>query len=143
MGLVRYRLPTSGTAGASPAIQSYTHTQSTRRPLPTSDATALATQAYTPDGADHGGAGDAHHVQFVSDALTTGTVFSVGNTIKFAVQGLEAHAANNLNVQVWVGVYSNDGATLRQTLLGKTEAAVELLTTLRNNFISATGANAY
>src|SRR3990167_2163930 len=104
MGLVRYRLPTSGTAGASPAIQSYTHTQSTRRPLPTSDATALATQAYTPDGADHGGAGDSHHVQFVSDALTTGTVFDIGNTIKLCLQGLEPNANCNQSLQVWVGI---------------------------------------
>jgi hypothetical protein len=143
MALTRYRLPASGAAAVSPAIQSYTHTQSTRRPLPTSDATALATQAYTPDAADDPDPGDAHHVQFVSDALTTATVFDVGNAIKCAIQGLEAHAANNLNVQLWVGVYSNDGATLRQTLLGKTEQASELGTALAGRFLSTTVANAY
>jgi hypothetical protein len=143
MALTRYRLPASGAAAVSPAIQSYTHTQSTRRPLPTSDATALATQAYTPDAADDPDPGDAHHVQLVSAALTTGTVFDVGNAIKLAIQGLEAHAANNLNVQLWAGVYSNDGATLRQTLLGKTEQASELGTALAGRFLSTTVANAY
>src|SRR5688572_6876516 len=106
MALARYRLPANGAAAVSPAIQSYSHTQTTRRPLPTSGSTALATQAYTPDGADHGSAGDAHHVQFVSDALTVGTIFAVGASIKLCVQALEAHANNNLNLQLWVGVYS-------------------------------------
>jgi hypothetical protein len=138
-----FRLPASGSAAVSPALQSYTHTlASTRRPLPTSDATALATQAVTPDAADHAAAGDSFHVQFVSDALTTGTVFDVGNVIKCCVQGLEPSAANNQTLQIWVGVYSNDGATLRQTLRAKVIAA-EFNTALRSVFLSTTVASAY
>ena len=102
----------------------------------------MATVAYTPDGADHGTAGDSLHRQFVSSALTAGTVFSVGNTLKLAVQGLEAHANNNLNVQLWVGVYSSSHA-LQQTLRGKVEQATELATSLTNRFLSTTVANAY
>lgn len=142
MALLRFRLPASGSAPVSPALQSYTHTQSTWRSLPETDATALATQAYTPDAADHGVAGDAHHVQFVSDALATGTVFDVGNTIKLCLQGLEPNANCNQSLQVWVGVYSSDGSTLRQTLRGKVTAA-EFNTALRSVFLSTTVATAY
>lgn len=144
MALTRYRLPASGTAPASPALQSYTHNApaTVRSPLPTSDATALATVAYTPDAADHGGAGDSLHRQFVSSALTAGTAYSVGNTIKLAVQGLEPHQNNNLKIQVWVGVYSSSDV-LQQTLLDKTEQAAELATSLENRFLSTTVANAY
>ncbi len=143
MALLRFRLPASGAAPVSPAIQSYTHDQGTRRPLPTSGSTALATQAYTPDGADHLSAGDAHHVQFVSDALTTGTVFTAGNALKLCVQMLEAHANNNLNLQLWVGVYSNDGSTLQATLRSKVEQANELNTSLESRFLSTTLSGSY
>lgn len=143
MSVTRYRLPSSGTAAVSPAIQSYSHTQTTRRPLPTSDTSALATQAYTPDGSDHLVAGDSHHCQFVSDALATGTEFKVGNTIALCIQGLEAHANNNLFVQIWVGVYSNDGSTLRAVLCAKTSDNTELATSLASRYMSTTVQNAY
>jgi hypothetical protein len=139
----RYRLPASGAAAVSPAIQTYTHTQSTRRPLPTSDSTALATQAYTPDAVDDLDPGDAHHVQFVSDALTTGTIFTSGETIKLCVQCLEAVGGNNLFLQLWAGVYSSDGSTLQQTLRGKVSHGTECATSARSRFLSTTIANSY
>lgn len=140
---VTYRLPASGSAAVSPALQSYTHTVATvRRPLPTSDATVLASQAVTPDAVDHAVAGDSFHVQLVSDALPTGTRYAVGNAIKLVMQGLEPNAGCNQSIQLWVGVYSNDGATLRQTLRGKISSN-ELNTALRSLVISTTVATAY
>lgn len=138
MALTRFRLPLSGTAPASPASQTYTHTQAiARRPLPTSDSTTLTTQAYAPDGADHIVAGDSLHVQLVSATIAVGTVINSGATVKLAIQGLEAHTNNNLFVQLWVGVCNSDN-TLAATLLGKTVDATELATSLTNRFFSAT-----
>lgn len=132
----RFRLPASGAAAVSPALQSYSHSQTTRRPLPTSDATALASQAYTPDAADHLVAGDAHHVQFVSAPLLVQNLSA--QTVKAVIQCFEAHTNNNLTLQFWVGLYSNDGSTLIATLLAKNADAVELATSLTSRSWSAT-----
>lgn len=143
MALLRYRLPASGAAAVSPAFQTYSHNQSTRRILPTSDSTALANQAYTPDAADHLVAGDAMHVQFVSDQLIAGIVFASGETVKLCVQGLEAHASNNLFTQIWVGVYSSDGSTLQATLRSKVADGTELGTSLNSRILSSTLSGGY
>jgi hypothetical protein len=143
MALRRFRLPSSGAAAVSPAFQSYTHTNSVRRPLPESDSSALATTAYTPDAADHGTAGDAHHAQFVSAAMTSGDSVGSGATVKLAIQGLEAHANNNLAVQLWVGVYNNAGSSLLATLVSKTVDGTELAGSLTNRFLSTTTSAGY
>src|SRR6188472_1778288 len=107
----RFRLTADTTApSVSPALQSYSHTQTTRRRLLTAaDSSALATQAYTPDAADHIAAGDAHHVQFVSDPMSAGIAFNNAQAISFSVQGLEDHANNNLAVQFFAAIVSQDG----------------------------------
>lgn len=146
MGMLRFRLPSSGSAAVSPAFGTWTHNQSVRRPLPTSDSTALASQAYTPDAADHAGDGSSMHVQFVSDALTTGTVFSVGNNIQIVLQGLEPNTGCNQFLEWEVKVVSNDGATLRQTLLrmrDNTEFTASLLSRAENEAGGSTVQNAY
>jgi hypothetical protein len=138
----RFRLPATGTAAVSPALQTYTHTGTTRRPLPTTDATALATTAVTPDAADHLVAGDTFHRQFVSDGVVAQTIPS-GITVKCAVQCLEAHTNNNLVLQLWVGLYDAAGTTLLATLLAKTADTLELATTIQNRFLSATTTAGY
>lgn len=132
----RFRLPASGAAAVSPALQSYSHSQTTRRPLPTSDSTTLATQAYTPDAADHLVAGDAHHVQFVSAPLAAQTISA--QTVKLCLQALEDHTNNNLFVQLWIGLVSFDGTTARSTILAKTADDVEIATSLTSRTMSAT-----
>jgi hypothetical protein len=135
----RFRLTADATAPAvSPAMQSYSHTQTTRRQLTTTDASTLATAAYTPDAADHLVAGDAHHVQFVSAPMNSGLVFTSGDTLKFAVQCLEAHAGNNVPLQCFVSVVSEDGNTVRATLRSKVSEGTELATSLTNRFLSTT-----
>lgn len=143
MALNRFRLPLSGAAAVSPAFQSYTHTQVARLAMPTTDGTTLSNNPYAPDAADHHVDGDSMYVQYTTDALTTGTVFDVGNTVKLAAQCFESNAGNNLTLQLWVGVYSNDGSTLRATLRGKVANATEMATSLTNRFISSTVASAY
>jgi hypothetical protein len=137
----RFRLTADTTAPAvSPALQSYTHNapSTVRRQLLTSDASALATFAYAPDGADHIAAGDALLGQFVSDPMVSGIAFTSADVIKFAVQCLEANAGNNGALQCWAGVYSEDGTTLRRELRAKISEGTEMATTLTNRFLSTT-----
>ena len=137
----RFRLTNTATNPATvPALQSYTHNAPADpvRKLVLTDASALTTVAYTPDGADHLVAGDALHCQFVSDPIDAGVTFTNGDVIKFAVQALEAGAANNQAIQLWVGVYDSAGTTLRRALRTKVSEGTELATTLTNRFLSTT-----
>lgn len=144
--VTRFRLTNDGTAPAvSPTLQSYTHSAPTtvRRRLLTSDSSSLTTTAYTPDAGDHLSAGDSLWCQFVSEGMKAGVTFTSGDTIKFAVQGLEAHANNNLNVQLFVSIVDSAGTSVQRTLRSKVEDNTELGTSLGNRFLSTTqsGAN--
>lgn len=135
----RVRLTSESTApGVSPALQSYTHSQGTRRILKLSDSSALTTSAYTPDGSDHLVAGDAQHIQFVSEPLAAGIVFTNSDVIKYCLQALEAHAGNNLQIQLFVSVVSQDGGTVRRVLRSKILEGFELATSLTSRFHSTT-----
>ena len=137
----RFRLTNDTTAPAvSPALETYSHNAPTtvRRKLLTSDSSALTTTAYTPDGADHIAAGDALWCQFVSDPMMAGRTFSNGAAISLAMQGLEAHANNNLNIQLFVEIVSQDGNTSRRVLRAKVEHATELGTSLSSFLLSTT-----
>lgn len=107
------------------------------------DSTALATQALAPDSADHLVAGDTFHVQFVSAPMRSGNVFTSGDVLKFAVQCLEANAGNNIQIQVWAGIYSQDGGTLRGTIRSKVAEGTEMATSLTNRFLSTTLSSSY
>jgi hypothetical protein len=131
----RFRLPASGTPEVSPTAQSYTHTGGVARPLVTTDASALATTAVTPDAADHIAAGDTYHFQGVSPMLA-GQVISSGAVAKLAIQCLEAHTNNNLFVQLWIGIYNQAGTSLLATLLAKTLDGTELATSITNRFMN-------
>jgi hypothetical protein len=137
----RYKFTDSTTAPAvSPATQAYSHSNPTnlRRQLLTTDSSALATTAYTPDAADHLVAGDSLHRQYVSNPMAASITFTSGDTIKWALQCLEAHTNNNLNLAIFVSIVSEDGNTVRRTLLAKTEEPTELATSLTNRFHSTT-----
>lgn len=137
----RFRLPSSGTPEVSPAIQSYTHTGGTARPLPLTDTSTLTTVALAPDAADHIAAGDTYFFQGVSGRLA-GQVIASGVTVKLAIQTLEAHVNNNLFLQLWVGIVSPTGTAL-QTLLAKTADNTELIATIQNRFMSPTTTAGY
>lgn len=133
----RFSLPSSGTPDVTITLQSYSHTgNEQRRPLVTSDSSALATTAITPDAADHLVAGDTGHAQFVSNALAAQTISA--QTVTLTIQGLEANAGNNLFVQLFISVISNDGSTTRQTILAKTADNTELATSLTSRTMSGT-----
>lgn len=135
----RFRLTSDATAPAvSPTLQSYTHTQTTRRKLLTVDSSALTTSAYTPDAADDHVQGDAHHVQFVSELMNAGLVFTSGDTLKYAIQCSEPNAANNMRLQVFVSVVDSAGTTVQATLRSKTLDTNEFVSSPTNRFNSTT-----
>ena len=141
----RFYLPSSGTPSVSPAFQSYTHAGSPqpRRDLPTSNASTLSTAVQTPDGADHLVAGDTFHSQFISAPLAAQT-FTSGDAFKYCVQATEANAGNNLFVQVWMGIYTNDGATLQATIRSKVIDDFEIATgSVASRFQSSTLSGTY
>lgn len=127
----RLRLPASGSSAVSPSFQSYSHADATtRRALPTSDASALGNVAQTPDAADHLVAGDTFHSQFVSEPLAAGIAFVTSDTVKYAIQCLEANGGNNLFVQLHIRVVDEAGTTEQAVLLTKSLDGTELPTSL-------------
>lgn len=127
----RLRLPASGSPAVSPSFQSYSHSAATtRRTLPTADSSTLGDVAQTPDAADHLVAGDTFHSQFVSDQLAAGIAFVTSDTVKYAIQCLEANGGNNLFVQLHVRVVDAAGTTEQAVLLTKSLDGTELPTSL-------------
>jgi hypothetical protein len=134
----RFRLP-SGTDDpiVAPSLQTYTHTGTAQLwNLPQTDASVLITSGQTADLSDHLVTGDKIHAQFVSAPMAAGIAFSTSDTVKYAVQGLETHAANNLFIQLFVSVVSQDGNTVRATLRSKVNDGTELTTSLQSRTAS-------
>lgn len=102
----------------------------------------MTTTAQSPDGADHLVAGDTAHCQFVSDPLEAQT-FTIGDAFDYCIQGLEANAANNLFVQVFIGLVSNDGTSALATLRSKQADGTELATSLTSRYHSGTLSGGY
>lgn len=114
--------------------------------MPTSgkgDSSALSTVAQAPDAADHTTAGDTFHVQFVSDPLVAGIAFVTADSVKYAMQSLEANAGNNLFVQLFVGVLSASGSPSINILLQKSADGTELGTSIINRTSSHNLTGAY
>ena len=139
----RFFFPETEAAAVSPTISStdWEHINTLRRRLlATADSSTLTTTAYTPDAADHLVNGDAHHRQYVSDALTAQ---NVSGTVKGQFQCLEANAANNLFLTLKVYIVSNDGTTEKETLLAITrDTTNELATSLTNRNFPSTAITA-
>ena len=136
----RFRFPSSGTSPISPALQTYTHTPTTRRFFlrTVDDAnSALSTVTEAPDAADHIAAGDLFIAQFISDPLAEQT-FTSGDAFKLALQTLEANAGNNLFLQIWMGIYTGSGGTLQSTIRSKVLDGTEVATTLTNRIFNST-----
>ena len=111
-----------------------------RKLLLAPDSSALFTDAYTPDAADHGADEDALHRRFVSDYLAAQTL---SGNVSGQFQCLEDHANNNQFLTLKISVISNDGATTRATLLSIARAASELDTVLTNRSFSSTALSSY
>lgn len=137
----RFKLTNDTTApDVSPALQSYTHDApaTVRRKLLLTDSSTLTTTAYTPDASDDGAIGDSLWCQFVSDPMAAGKTFLSDDTIKMAMQALEPQANNNLFLQLYISIVSEDGGTVRRVLRSKVNDDIEINspTTIQNRFFS-------
>jgi hypothetical protein len=137
----RFKLESTGTPAVSPSLQQiWTHLPATLPRMPmkvTPDASAFTTLSYAPDGADHLVAGSAFTAQFISEPLDGAQTIGV-QTVTLTVMGLEANLGNNLTWRWTLYVVSNDGSTLRGTLVAARSDATELSNSQTNRTDSAT-----
>ena len=139
------RLRFSTTANPfNPNNAGYTHGASTYRILVETESppTTLANLAVTPDASDHLVAGDAAVAIYVSRPLAVQT-FNSGDAFKLAVQCFEAHAGNNLQLQIAIAVIATNQTTVNATLRSKQAEGTEINTSLRNVFHSGTLSASY
>ena len=138
----RFFFPETEAAAVSPAVSSeWEHQNVVRRKLLTTpDGSTLTTTAYTPDAADHLVDNDAHHRQYVSDPIAAQTI--AAQTFKLQMQALEANNGNNLSLTWKVFLVSNDGGTIKETLLAIRRDGNEVTTALINRSDSATSSAA-
>jgi hypothetical protein len=141
----RFRLPSAGTPGQSPALRiAWTHVPGTiiRLPMsPNAAGTAFAATTYTPDAADHLVAGTAHIAQFISAPLAAQTI--TAQTISMTMLALVSHANNNLSLH-WT-VYAvtaadalvgtlvatrTDGFTINASQMARTDSATSTSVTV-------------
>jgi hypothetical protein len=138
----RFYLPSSGAAPVSPAVSGdWEHNNAVRRQTKTwRTGTSIADTSYSPDGADDITNRDSMFVQFVSDPLLPQTIGA--QTVKYALQGSETNAGNNCSVTLKVFVCSQDGSSIKETLLAIQRDGTELATTVTNRTDSGTTSSA-
>lgn len=112
----------------------------TRALLKTPDASALSTVSVVFDSADDLVDKDGMHRQYVSPRLKAQTL---SGNVKAQFQYLEANAANNLSPTFVIKVISEDGTTVRATLLAITRDGTEINTALRNCTFASVALSSY
>ena len=115
----RFYLSSSTVAHRSPGFSAWTQTTEgiRRRMSPVKDGSIIATTTIW-DGVSPGANETALAAQFVSDPMVAGIAFVTTDTIKCQVLCQESAVNDNINRQpITVKVYSEDGATLRATML--------------------------
>lgn len=130
----------AGATAPAPDVADWEHVNSeSRRLLQTPDTSALATNAYAPDAADHLTDEDAHNRQYVSDALQAQTI---SGSIKAQLQCGENNGANNVFLTMKLMVIDSSGPPgIVATLLAITrDTTNEVATTVTNrDFAAAIG----
>lgn len=130
--------PLDTAAAVSPTISGWDHTNTVRKQgTTTPDSSALTTVLYAPDGgSQHDVNANAHHRQIVTDPIGPQTI---SGTIKAQFQAYQDTTAYNLYIACLAYVVSNDGSTVRGTLLSVTRDNIELSGAgLQNRAFSAT-----
>jgi hypothetical protein len=137
----RFYLSSTGTVTQTPSFAAWSRTtEALRRSMsPVKDGSAITSTTIWANGnavADE----SALARQFVSEPMSAGVAFSTSDTIKAQVRCAESAANDNINrAPIAVKVYSQDGMTLRATLLGLGHVGLnttEWPTTLTNKTIA-------
>jgi hypothetical protein len=132
VAVTRFYLPSSGAAAVSPAFDSawdVTTSADRIRCVTTKSSTALSAPTRSGAGIDPS---NRLARQYVSDPIPAKTV---NGTVKGQIKCLEAGSTNDFMPQIVIYVVSNDGSTVRGTLLAADNAA------LSNEFPITTRAN--
>jgi len=134
----RFYLPSSGSAPVSVSVTAdWEHNNAVSRATKTwKTNTSIADTSYSPDGADDITNRDSMFVQFVSDPLLPQTISA--QTLKYAIQGSETNNGNNCSMTLKAFLVSNDGGTVRGTILAIQRDGTELTTTVTNRIDSGT-----
>lgn len=138
----RFYLPSSGAAAVSPALDPngvWEHESGFgRRPMSTSKTgTAFLSNSLIPDGVDHLVDADSLFLQFIGPSLAA-QVLAV-QTVKWQILASEQNVGNNCFTTLELFICSQDGLTIKETLLVITRDTVnELTTSLVNRSFSAT-----
>jgi hypothetical protein len=123
----RFYLPSSGAAAVSPAIDAGWELQvSSFARLATSTVKQSTAMAYTVDTND-GDLADKDKCcrQWVSEPIAAQTI--AAQTVEFQIRCAEENSANNLFLALGLRVVSNDGSTVRGTLLAVTRDGLEMV----------------
>jgi hypothetical protein len=133
----RFYLPSSGDAAVSPAFDAGwedTHEGQRYKLVTTKISSAMATHVFTDsDYSDR----DCLFHQYVSDPIAAQTISA--QTVKIQFRCYEDSALHDLYLSIGIRVVSNDGATVRGTILAVTRDATEaVVSTLTNRKITPT-----
>src|SRR3990170_2663893 len=104
-------------AAVSPAFGAWDENASTVRRRMTATKAELTEGFVTPAYLAWTAGNTALEVQYVSDPLAAGNAFTTSTALKSYIRGQESVAADNARERVLVKVISQDGNTLRATLL--------------------------
>jgi hypothetical protein len=122
----RFRLPSSGTAPISPAFDASWEATGTPTRFPlivdNSEHSAVASTAVATILNVPAGAVDVAIAQFVSAPLSGNQ--TIAGAIKGQIRALESNAAGDLDPQCVIRVLSNDGTTVRGTLIPSDTSAL-------------------
>jgi fibronectin-binding autotransporter adhesin len=134
----RFYLPLSGAAAVSPSYSNQAWGDTTiaaRHAAVTTRINSTMTDVEFPDDNDDTDK-DILFRQYVSDPITAQTISA--QTLKFQIRGYEAFSVNNMYASIAVYVVSNDGSTVRGTVLSLTRDNTEFTYYMENRQFSAT-----
>lgn len=115
----RFYLSSTATSPVTPGFAAWTrNTEGDRRKMSPVDGNSVMTSKTF--WANQAAAADATCLnrQYISDPMSPGITFRIGDTVKLVLRCMESAANDNVNrCPICVKVYSEDGLTLRATLL--------------------------
>lgn len=132
----RFYLPSSAAAAISPtedAAWDVNTTLSRMKCSPTKVGDAMTSFSFDDSNLTNR---DVIRAQFISDPIEAQTI--AAQTLEFQARFLESDALNNMFAALCVRVLSNDGTTVRGTILALTRGATEFATSLTNRRMTAT-----
>jgi hypothetical protein len=129
-------LPSSGSAPVSPAYDAAWHNTTFAARLPCYDSKQSTTMTTVADTVNIKTNEDHLYRQWISEPITAQTLLA--QTLKLQIRAAESNTAANLFASISVRIVSNDGNTVRGTVLSLVRDDTEFAATLTNRGYSAT-----